>query len=134
MLIILSLFVLGIVFLLFSIIAERNDMYFLFSFTLILSITLLFIFGVTGVCGIIVNVDKAANIVSLNEEYKSLTYQLDNIDTLYANSRANDRKELFNQIEKWNSSIAANQLRHESLWTNWFYPINYSQFKLIELP
>jgi len=74
-----------------------------------------------------------AKTAELQQTYHSLTYQLENIDTLYGESRANDRKELFNQIQEWNEKVVSGRIYHTNLWTNWLEPINYENFELIEL-
>ena len=74
-----------------------------------------------------------AKIAKLQQTYHSLTYQLENIDTLYGESRANDRKELFNQIQEWNERIVSGRIYHTNPWTNWLEPIDYENFELIEL-
>ena len=82
---------------------------------------------------IVTRIDMPGDIAEMKQTYTSLTYQIENIDTLYGNSRANDKKVLYDEIQKWNETIARGQIRHNSLWTNWCYPIDYSQFELIEL-
>ena len=74
-----------------------------------------------------------AKTAELQQTYHSLTYQLENIDTLYGESRANDRKELFNQIQEWNEKVVSGRIYHSNLWTNWLNPIDYENFELIEL-
>lgn len=77
--------------------------------------------------------DMPGDIAKMKQTYASLTYQMENIDTLYGNSRANDKKALYDEVQKWNETIARGQARHNSIWTNWCYPIDYSQFELIEM-
>lgn len=96
------------------------------AFTLIASVIII------GVC-IFGNITKEAYVAKEIQRYNSLVYQLENIDTLYGNSRANDRKELFNQIQEWNEDLANCRIKHNSAWTNWLYPVDYSQFEFIEL-
>ena len=82
---------------------------------------------------IVTRIDMPGDIAEMKQTYASLVYQMENIDTLYGNSHANDRKALYDEIQEWNETIARGLVKHESLWTNWCYPIDYSQFELIEL-
>lgn len=77
--------------------------------------------------------DMPGDIAEMKQTYASLTYQMENIDTLYGNSHANDKKALYDEVQEWNETIVRGQVKHDSLWTNWCYPIDYSQFELIEL-
>lgn len=84
-------------------------------------------------CVVCSNIAANAYTTKLQQTYNSLTYQLENIDTLYGESRANDRKELFNQIQKWNEKIVSGRVYHTNPWTNWLEPVDYGEFELIEL-
>lgn len=97
-----------------------------------LGLTLITIFAM-GFSFITTRLDMPGDIAEMKQTYTSLTYQMENIDTLYGNSRANDKKALYDEVQKWNETIARGQVKHDSLWTNWCYPIDYSQFELIEL-
>ena len=97
-----------------------------------LGLTLITIFAM-GFSFIVTRIDMPGDIAKMKQTYTSLTYQMENIDTLYGNSRANDKKALYDEVQKWNETIARGQVKHDSLWTNWCYPIDYSQFELIEL-
>ena len=85
-------------------------------------------------CAISENITKDATIAKYEECYKTLTCQVENFDILYGNSAANDKKELLNDVQKWNEDIAYGLKMHTNLWTNWMYPIDYTQFKFIEMP
>ena len=85
-------------------------------------------------CAISENVAKDATIAKYEERYKALTYQVENFNTLYGSSAANDKKELLNDVQKWNEDIAYGLKMHTNLWKNWMYPIDYTQFKFIEMP
>ena len=78
-------------------------------------------------------VDMPSDIAKMNQTYNSLVYQLENIDTIYGNSRANDKKALYDDIQEWNETIARGRVKHNSLWLNWMNPIDYDQFELIKL-
>ena len=78
-------------------------------------------------------VTRDADVAALQVERQSLVYQLENIDTLYGDSCANDRKELFNQIQEWNSDVASGRKMHSSFWTNWLAPIDWEQIDYIEV-
>lgn len=96
---------------------------------IIVSVSLL---GVTAVA-VMNHVTVNANTAALQQQYKSLTYQLENVDALYGNSRANDKKELYNQIQEWNKDVARGRTMHESIWTNWLQPIDYGNLEYIEM-
>ena len=70
-----------------------------------------------------------ANTIKLDEEYKSLNYQLEN--NIYKNEVSN--KLLIDQIEEWNSDLRQNTYYHNSFWTNVFFPVDYDNYEYIEL-
>ncbi len=68
---------------------------------------------------------------ALREEYKSLIYQAKS--KLYLKENQIGLKELANQIQDWNEKLAGRRSGKESLWTNIFYPIDYSEFDYIDM-
>ena len=97
-----------------------------------LGLTIITIFAM-GFSFVTTRLDMPGDIAAMKQTYASLTYQMENIDTLYGNSCANDKKALYDEVQEWNETIMRGQVKHDSLWTNWCYPIDYSQFELIEL-
>lgn len=100
---------------------------------ILLSLVLFVVFIFSSIVAVINNVTKDADVAQMQQTYQSLIYQLENIDTLYGNSHANDKKALYDEIRTWNEHISSNMIKHNNLWVNWLYPIDYTQFKLIEL-
>lgn len=72
-----------------------------------------------------------ATVASMNVERKSLVYQQEK--NLYDNDNDVGKKELYKEIEKWNSSLASNKELQDDLWVGIFIPNIYDQFELIEL-
>lgn len=132
MLIILGLLVLSIIFFFIAVKTDYRYEAINIVSTLVGVVCILFFIGLT-VTFSIEYCYKDANTASYQQQYESLTYQLENIDTLYANSRANDRKQLYDQIQKWNQTVAEGRVVHNSLWTSWFQPIDFNKFEFIEL-
>lgn len=133
MLIIISLIVAGI---LFFIAGNIADEYMSGDTAVGIGILGFILFGlgiIFGFWAIAANILKEADTASLQQEYAVLTYQLKNLNTIYGNSVTSDKKELFDQIQKWNSMIASYSIGHNNIWTNWFYPIDISNFSIISL-
>ena len=96
---------------------------------------LIIVCTVTLIClisGIILNYAYIdAETASYNEQYKSLMYQIEN--GMYNNVNEVGKKQLMDQVTKWNSDLVALKLQHNSFWINWFYPIDYDQFEFIPI-
>ena len=96
---------------------------------------------ISGLCGaialvlliilVITKVGVDATVASMNVERKSLVYQQEK--SLYDNDNDIGKKELYKEIEKWNSSLASNKELQDDLWVGIFIPNIYDQFELIEL-
>ena len=80
---------------------------------------------------VINHVGVDATVASMNVERKSLVYQQEK--SLYDNDNDIGKKELYKEIEKWNSSLASNKELQDDLWIGIFIPNIYDQFELIEL-
>lgn len=65
------------------------------------------------------------------QKYESLTYQLEN--DIYDNDNDIGKKELMDQVEKWNTDLARHQTLNQSPWLNWFHANYYDNLKFIEL-
>ena len=108
-----------------------------FEFLSLISFIASFLAGTaTAICVvmlIICNVNTEATIAGNQEIYNGLTYQIEHFDELYHNSVANDRRELINSVTEWNTEIIKGRISHKNPWVNWFHPIDYNQFELIEL-
>lgn len=63
--------------------------------------------------------------------YDSLTYQLEN--DLYDNDNDLGKKELYNQIEDWNTDLAYGKAMTHDPWWGIFWIDAYDEFEFIEL-
>ncbi len=133
MLLTLTFLILTIIFGCATYIFEDKD----FEALSILSFIIAFAAGITTVICIIMliicNVNTSATIAGEQETYNSLMYQVEHFDELYHNSVTNDRRELINSITEWNKDVIKERISHKNPWVNWFHPIDYDQFELIEL-
>lgn len=75
--------------------------------------------------------DAEAKIAKNHKRYESLVYQLEN--NLYDNDNDLGKKELYNEIQKWNEDLAYYQNIQDSFWLGIFYPNVFDQFEFIEL-
>lgn len=91
--------------------------------------------GVAVVVSLIIlffnHVGVDATIASKNIEYKSLVYQYNN--DVYNNDNDIGKKELYKEIQDWNSSLASCQKLQDDLWVGIYLPNIYDQFEFIEL-
>ena len=76
-------------------------------------------------------IDTDAQIAKHNAVYESLVYQYEN-DVFDNDDDEVGKKELYNQIQDWNESIAYKQAIQDNLWIGIFYPNVFDQFELIE--
>ena len=72
-----------------------------------------------------------ADTLKLQNRYDTLYYQVSN--GMYNNDNEVGKKELIDQIMEWNEFIITRRLYSKSIWVNWFYPVDYDQFKLIPI-
>ena len=77
------------------------------------------------------NCTVEADTLKLQNRYDTLYYQVSN--NMYNNDNEVGKKELIDQILEWNEDIITRKLYSKSIWINWFYPIDYDQFKLIPI-
>ena len=81
---------------------------------------------------VIVNNSNTHGLIASNKQrYESLIYQLEN--NLYDNDNDLGKKELYNQIEEWNASLAEGKAMQNDFWFGVFYPDIYDHFEFIEL-
>lgn len=99
------------------------------SFASAFSIVTLAIMLVVLICN---NVGLDGVVASKCQQHISLSYQLET--GMYNNDNELGKKELYNQIQEWNTDIAYNQATQNDLWIGVFIPDIYDQFELIELP
>lgn len=72
-----------------------------------------------------------ATIASKNIEYKSLVYQHNH--DVYDNDNDIGKKELYKEIQDYNSSLASKQKLQDDFWVGIYLPNIYDQFEFIEL-
>jgi hypothetical protein len=73
-----------------------------------------------------------AEIAANQEIYDSLTYQLEN--NLYDNDNDVGKKELYREIQEWNSDLAYYKALQNDFWLGIYCPNVFDQFEFIELP
>ena len=71
------------------------------------------------------------DVEAYKQRYASLVYQLEN--NLYDNNNDLGKKELYNQIQRWNEDLAKYKTLQNDFWVGAFYPNIYDQFEFIEL-
>lgn len=85
-------------------------------------------FIINAVCQ---NLTAKGFVEACKQRYYSLVYQLEN--NLYDNDNDLGKKELYNQIQKWNEDLAKGKALQNDFWLGVFYPDVYDQFDFIEL-
>lgn len=70
-------------------------------------------------------------IAENQRRYESLTYQYEN--NMYDNDNEIGKKELMNQIQKWNEDLAWYKANQKDFWIGIFIPNVYDRFEFIEL-
>lgn len=96
--------------------------------------TLIVIFvAVIIICGIIFICSYCgidAYIASNLQTYESLVYQLEN--NIYDNDNDIGKKQLYDEIQKWNEDLAYRKNIQKDFWLGIFYPNIYDQFNFIQ--
>ena len=77
------------------------------------------------------NFNKAGQIQKIEQTRSSLVYQLDN--NLYDNDNDFGKKELYNQIQKYNEDLAYCKTVQKDFWVGIFYPNIFDEFDFIDL-
>lgn len=92
-------------------------------------------FGLVLLVAVIVaiaqNVGYSGFVARNQALYDSLTYQLEN--DLYDNDNDLGKKELYNQIEDWNTDLASGKAMTHDPWWGIFWIDAYDEFDFIEL-
>lgn len=89
---------------------------------------ILAIIGIIAICN---NIGIEGKIARCQQQYESLTYQLEN--NLYDNDNDLGKKELYDQIQAWNEDLAEGKATQHDVWVGAFYPNIYDEFDFIEL-
>ena len=80
---------------------------------------------------IVNNVGVEASIEANKQRYESLIYQAEN--NLYENDNDLGKKELVNQIQKWNEDLAKGKALQDDFWVGIFYADIYDEFDFIPM-
>ena len=127
--IILSL-VVGILFIFFSKLLEDEwDCDCGSVITFIIGAILILCFCLSSIIAIIANIESTGIVEELAIRQETIEYKVNNLNKFIYNY-----EETINDINDWNEKIAGGQIKHESPWTSWFYPIDYSQFHTVKIP
>ena len=121
-----AIFVIGVLAVIFT--DEWNDSHIMAMFILGVGICLLvistFIFAINYI-------GAEASIAGWEKRYESLTYQSEN--NLYDNDNDIGKKELMNEIRKWNEDLAYHKEIQRNFWVGIYYPNIYDNFEFIPL-
>ena len=71
-----------------------------------------------------------AYVASNLQTYESLVYQLEN--NIYDNDNDIGKKQLYDEIQKWNEDLAYHKTIQKDFWLGIFYPNIYDQFNFIQ--
>ncbi len=106
-----------------------------FEWVSMLSTIISVIAGIAFVVMLIVvivnNVGIEASIEANKQRYESLIYQAEN--NLYENDNDLGKKELVNQIQKWNEDLARGKALQDDFWVGIFYADIYDEFDFIPM-
>ena len=80
---------------------------------------------------IVNNAGVEASIEANKQRYESLIYQAEN--NLYENDNDLGKKELVNQIQKWNEDLARGKALQNDFWVGIFYADIYDEFNFIPM-
>ena len=80
---------------------------------------------------LVANMGVSGKIASYEQRYESLVFQLEN--NLYDNDNDLGKKELYNQIQRWNEDLARGKAMQDDIWLGVFCPDIYDDFEFIEL-
>lgn len=96
---------------------------------------LAFVSGIAAAIMLIViivnNVGVEAKIEANKQRYDSLVYQAEN--NLYENDNDLGKKELANQIQKWNEDLSSGKALQNDFWVGIFIPDIYGEFEFIPM-
>ena len=102
--------------------------------SIIYAVTLIFsaiAFVIFGICAAGESITKEATTYELHQTYESLLCQAEN--NFYDNDNDYGKKELADNIQRWNEKLAAKRVLHDSIWVNWLYQVDYYEFDFIPL-
>lgn len=106
---------------------DDEDIAELFVIPFVVSAAFMLLFGIIIACNYI---GTSGYIASTKQTYNSLTYQLEN--DIYDNDNDIGKKELYDDVQRYNETIAKRKALQNDFWLGVFYPDIYDQFELIE--
>ena len=77
------------------------------------------------------NTNVDAYVAENQMRYEMLVYQYEN--DIYDNDNDLGKRDLMEDIQKWNEDLAYNRKAQDDFWVGIFYPNVYDQFEFIEL-
>ena len=80
---------------------------------------------------IVENTNVDAYVAENQMRYEMLVYQYEN--DIYDNDNDLGKRDLMEDIQKWNEDLAYNRKAQDDFWVGIFYPNVYDQFEFIEL-
>jgi hypothetical protein len=96
-----------------------------------LSMILGFIAIIMGIIVADAYITADAKVEQYQMRYESLVYQYEN-DIYDGDDDVVGKRDLYTDIEEWNSDLAYHKRIQKNLWTGIFYPNIYDQFEFIE--
>lgn len=97
------------------------------------SFAMAFVGGLCTVVAVVIwiccHIGVDGQVMSWEQQYDMLTYQLEN--NLYDNDNDIGKKELMNQIQDWNTDLAWYKANQNDLWIGVFIPNVFDQFEYI---
>lgn len=80
---------------------------------------------------IVANTNVDAYVAENQMRYEMLVYQYEN--DIYDNDNDLGKRDLMEDIQKWNEDLAYHRKAQDDFWVGIFYPNVYDQFEFIEL-
>jgi len=90
-----------------------------------------FVLVVMIIVAMVNNWNKTGQMMANYERYKSLTYQAS--QNLYDNDNDLGKKELADEITKWNEDLARHKALEHNFWIGVFYPNIYDDLECIPI-
>lgn len=108
---------------------EMSGWHLLATIAVVLTLIALLI-STIGLASVYINAD--ASVAKWETQYELLTYQLEN--NLYDNDNDIGKKELMDEICKWNEDLAYCKEIQRNFWVGIYYPNVYDNLEFIPLP
>ena len=122
-----AIFVIGILAIIFT--DEWSDSHIIAIGILVVGI---FLLAISTLILAINYINTDASVAGWEKRYESLTYQLEN--NLYDNDNDIGKKELMDEIRKWNEDLAYHKEIQRNFWVGIYYPNVYDNLEFIPLP